>query len=157
MKALILVPFDPVALERLRQKVDIIHESWMDTRRLLSPEELIDRIQNDDIQIVIVEADFIFDEVFENTDRLRFIGICRNTVNNVDIEAATEHGVLVVNTPARNAVSVAELTIGLILSLARHIPAAHPIVKSGRWLDPVEPYIRLRGVELANKKAGIVG
>jgi D-3-phosphoglycerate dehydrogenase len=157
MKALILAPFDPLALERLGKKMEIIYESWMDTRRLLSPEELVERIQNEDIQIVVVEADFIFDEVFDSTDKLRFIGICRSAVNNVDIEAATEHGVLVVNTPARNAVSVAELTIGLMLTLARHVPAAHSMVKSGQWLDPVDPYIRLRGVELANKGAGIVG
>ena len=62
-----------------------------------------------------------------------------------------------VNTPARNAVSVAELTVGLMLSLARHIPAAHSMVQSGKWLDPAKPYISLRGVELAGKVAGIVG
>ncbi|MFQ6121547.1 MAG: NAD(P)-dependent oxidoreductase [Dehalococcoidales bacterium] len=156
-KALILAPFHPLALKRLKKRVDVIYESWMDTRRLLSPEELIERIQNNNLQIVVVEADFIFDEVFENTNKLRFIGICRASVNNVDLKAATKHGVLVVNTPARNAVSVAELTIGLMLSIARRIPEAHSLVQSGRWLDPVDPYVALRGVELAGKVAGIVG
>jgi len=157
VKALILAPFNPSALQRLRKGVEIICESWMDTRRLLSPEELVERIQSGDLQIVVVEADFIFDEVFESTDKLRLVGVCRNSVNNVDIEAATRHGVLVVNTPARNAVSVAELTFGLMLSLARHIPTAHSLVQSGKWLDPVGPYITLRGIELAGKVAGIVG
>lgn len=157
MKALILAPFDPLALEKLGKRLEVIYESWMDTRRLLSPEELVARIQSNEVQIVVVEADFIFDEVFENTNKLRFVGICRGAVNNVDIEAATRHGVLVVNTPARNAVSVAELTVGLMLSLGRHIPTVHSIVQSGKWLDPVEPYISLRGVELAGKVAGIVG
>jgi D-3-phosphoglycerate dehydrogenase len=157
MKALILAPFDPLALERLRQRLEVMYESWMDTRRLLSPEELVARIHNDDLQIVVVEADFVFDEVFESTNKLRFVGICRGAVNNVDIEAATRRGVLVVNTPARNAISVAELTVALILSLARHIPTAHSVVQSGKWLDPVEPYISLRGVELAGKVVGIVG
>lgn len=156
MKALILAPFHRKALERLRNKIEVIYESWMDTRRLLSPEELAERIQSHDLPIVVVEADFLFDEVFE-ASKLRFIGVCRGTVNNVDIEAATAHGVLVVNTPARNAVSVAELTVGLMLSLARHIPQAHSMVQSGKWLDPVGPYISLRGVELAGKAAGIVG
>ena len=157
IKALILAPFHPQALERLRSRVQVTHESWMDTRRLLSPEEMIKRIESSDFQIVVVEADFIFDEVFQATKKLRLAGVCRNSVNNIDIDAATEHGVLVVNTPARNAVSVAELTVGLMLSLARRIPTAHSMVKGGEWLDPVGPYISLRGVELAGKTVGIVG
>lgn len=157
VKALILAPFQYQALERLRTRMEVIYQSWMDTRRLLSSQELVERIQSHDLPIVVIEADFIFDEVFENTDKLRFIGICRGSVNNVDIDAATKHGVMVVNTPARNAISVAELTIGLVLSLARHIPAAHSMVQSGKWLDPVGPYISLRGVELAGKVAGIIG
>ncbi len=157
MKALILAPFHPQALGRLRSKIEVVHESWMDTRRLLSPEELIERIQSQNLQIVIVEADFVFDEVFHATNTLRFVGVCRGSVNNVDIDAATEHGVLVVNTPARNAVAVAELTVGLMLSLARRIPTAHSMVQSEEWQDPVGPYISLRGVELAGKVAGVVG
>ena len=137
MKALILAPFHPQALDRLRSKIDVVHESWMDTRRLLSPEELIERIQSQNLQIVIVEADFVFDEVFHATNTLRFVGVCRGSVNNVDIDAATEHGVLVVNTPARNALAVAELTVGLMLALARRIPTAHSMVQSGEWHDPV--------------------
>ena len=62
----------------------------MDTRRLVSPEELIERIQSYSLQVVVVEADFIFDEVFESANKLRFVGICRGSVNNVDIEAATK-------------------------------------------------------------------
>lgn len=157
MKVLILTPFHPEYLDRLRKKVDVIQESWTDTKRLLSPEEMIERIQEQDIQILLIEADFVFDEVFESADKLRFLGVCRNAVNHVDIDAATEHGVMVVNTPARNAVSVAELTIGLMLSLARHIPTAHHMIKSHQWLDPVEPYISLRGMELSGKTVGIVG
>jgi len=157
MKALILAPFAPKSLERLRSKIGVIYESWMDTRRLLSPEELVHRIESEDLQVLVVEADFVFDEVFEDTDKLRFVGICRGSTDHVDVDAATEHGVLVVNTPARNSVAVAELTVGLMLSLARHIPAAHSTVQSQEWLDPVGPYIFLRGTELAGKVAGIVG
>jgi D-3-phosphoglycerate dehydrogenase len=156
-RALILAPFHQPSLERLKKRVEVVYESWMDTKRLLSPEELVARIQNDDLPIVVIEADFIFDEVLENANKLRFIGVCRASVNNVDLAAATKHGVLVVNTPARNAIAVAELTIGLMLSLARRIPEAHFLVRSGQWLDPVGPYITLRGVELTGKVVGIVG
>jgi D-3-phosphoglycerate dehydrogenase len=157
MKALILAPFHPASLSRLRSKIEVVYESWMDTRRLVSPEELVERIESEDLQIVVVEADFVFDEVFEGTKKLRFVGTCRGSPDNVDVEAATEHGILVVNTPARNSIAVAELTLSLMLSLARHVPAAHFTVQSGNWLDPVEPYISLRGTELTGKAVGIVG
>jgi D-3-phosphoglycerate dehydrogenase / 2-oxoglutarate reductase len=52
---------------------------------------------------------------------------------------------------------VAELTLGLMLSLARHIPQSHNLVKRGGWVDPVGPYRELRGVDLAGKTAGLVG
>lgn len=157
MKALILAPFSPYVLERLKQSVEVIYESWTDTRRLLPPEELINRIQDQSIEILVVEADFIFGEVFEKATRLKLVGACRGDVTQVDIAAATEHGVLVVNTPARNAIAVAELTIGLMLALVRRIPAAHQMVKSGGWVDPTAPYFSLRGTELAGKIIGIVG
>jgi D-3-phosphoglycerate dehydrogenase len=157
MKALILAPFCPSVLERLRQSLEVIYESWMDTRRLVPPEELIDRIQGQDIEIVVVEADFVFREVFERAKKLKLVGACRGNANHVDIEAATENGVLVVNTPARNAIAVAELTVGLMLALIRNIPAAHQLVSSGGWVDPTAAYFSLRGTELARKTIGIVG
>lgn len=157
LKALILAPFNPAELERLRQVTEIFYESWTETRKLISPEELVERIQGENIPIVIVEADFIFNEVFESVDKLRFLGVCRGAVDNVDIEAATSHGMMVVNTPGRNAVSVAELTVGFIISLARGIPTSDRLVKSGNWVDPVHPYISMRGTELAGKVAGIIG
>ncbi len=157
MKALILAPFHPAALQHLEPKVEVLYESWLETRRLYSPEELGQRLREEKCSILVVEADFVFEEVFEQAHELRFVGVCRGSAKNVDLEAATRHGVLVVNTLARNAVAVAELTLGLMLALARNIPAAHELVKSGRWQDPVSPYFSLRGVELHGKVAGIVG
>jgi D-3-phosphoglycerate dehydrogenase len=157
MKALILAPFCPSVLERLRQSLEVIYESWLETRRLLSSEEFIDRIQGQDIEIVVIEADFLFREVFERAGKLKLVGACRGDVTHVDIEAATEHGVLVINTPGRNAAAVAELTVGLMLALVRNIPAAHQMVSSGGWVDPMAPYLSLRGTELAGKTIGIVG
>ena len=157
MKALILAPFLPEALERVKNRIEPIYESWTETKKLLSPEELSERLQQENIPIVIIEADFIFAEVFEGAPNLRLVGICRNAVDHVDVGAATRHGVLVVNTPGRNAVSVAELTIGMMLSLARQIPAADSLIRSGGWDDPVGPYMARRGLELSGKVAGIIG
>jgi D-3-phosphoglycerate dehydrogenase len=157
MKALILAPFDQSVLARLRQSVEVIYECWMDTHRLLPAGEFIDRIQEQDIEIVVVEADFIFREVFEKGEKLKLIAACRGNVTQVDIDAATEHGVLVVNTPARNATAVAELTVGLMLALIRKVPAAHQMVSTGKWIDPTACYSSFRGTELTGKTIGIVG
>ena len=154
---MVLAPIDPAGLEHLKQFTEICYESWTDTQRLISPEELIERVQTENIPIVVIEADFVFDEIFEAADKLRFLGVCRSNVNNVDVEAAIRCGVMVANTPGRNAVSVAELTVGLIISLARRIPGTDSLIKSGNWTDPVAPYISMRGIELAGKVAGVIG
>jgi D-3-phosphoglycerate dehydrogenase / 2-oxoglutarate reductase len=157
VNALILAPFAKPALDRLGSRMGIIYRSWTETQTLLEPEQFLEFINKDDVQIIVLEADFIFEEVFEGTDSLRFVGVCRGTVNNVDLDSATQHRVLVVNAPARNSIAVAELTLGLALSLARRIPQAHKIVRSGQWEDPIEPYTSLRGIELYGKTAGLVG
>jgi D-3-phosphoglycerate dehydrogenase len=157
MKALILAPFWPAVLERLRKSLEVIYESWLETRRLLSSEEFIDRIQGQDIEIVVIEADVLSREVFEKAGKLKLVGACRGDVTHIDMAAATEHDVLVINTPARNATAVAELTLGLMLALVRSIPAAHQMVSSGGWVDPMAPYVSLRGTEVAGKTIGIVG
>ncbi len=157
MKALVLAPFDSAALERLGQSMEVAYESWIDTRKLLSPEEFVERIQREDIGILVVEADFLPREVFEKADKLKMVGVCRADASHIDMEAATEYGVPVVNTPARNAIAVAELTVGLMLSLIRKIPDAHNMVRSRQWVDPTGAYFTLRGTELTGKTVGIVG
>ncbi len=157
MKALILAPFHSSVLERLGRSLEVTYESWMDTRKLLSSEELIDRIQGQDIQIVVIEADFVAREVFEKATKLKLLGVCRADLTFIDVEAATEYGVLVINTPARNAIAVAELAVGLMLALVRNIPAVHNIIRSGGWVDPTAAYFSMRGTELTGKTIGIVG
>ena len=157
MKVLILAPFAQTVLNRMKQNLDVIYENWMDTKKLLSPQEFVERIQGQEISILVVEADFLQREVFEKASKLKFLGVCRSDLVHVDVAAATERGVLVVNTPARNAVAVAELTLGLMLSLLRRIPAAHDMVTSGRWIDPTTAYFHMRGSELWRKTVGIVG
>ena len=133
------------------------YESWTETRRLQDPEELGLRLQKESVTHLIVEADFIFEELFQNATDLRFVGICRAALNHVDLDAATEHDVLVVNTPGRNARAVAELTLGFMLSLARQISHLDGYVKSGRWEDPVDGYVNHRGLELEGLTLGLIG
>ncbi len=156
-RVLILAPFSANAMALLRQHAHVTHESWLDTRRLYAPDELAERINRDGVRCLVVESDFVFDEVFESAPALRFVGVCRGSVGSVDVEAATRCGVLVVNTPGRNARAVAEHTLGLMLALARRIVEGHNYVAGGRWLNPTEPYTAMRGIELGGKIVGIVG
>ena len=83
---------------------------------------------------------------------LQIIGRAGVGLDNVDLPAATEHGIVVAFTPEQNANSVAELTIGLILSLARKIPAADRDTKQGGWKRQ-----QFTGIEISGKKLGVVG
>lgn len=157
MKVLILAPFWRSVMEEMRRKWEVTYENWMDTSKLLSSEEFVERIQGENIEVLVVEADFLMREVFEKATKLKLLAVCRADVTNIDVKAATEHGVPVVNTPARNDVAVAELTVGLMLSLVRRIPYAHHMVISGKWVDPTAAYFTLRGTELTGKTIGIVG
>lgn len=156
-RALIVAPFSEPQFAELGNTVDVTYESWFETRRIHEPDELASRLNREGISILVVEADFVFQEVLEGAPSLRFVGVYRNTTSHVDIEAATEHGVLVVNTPGRNAQAVAEHALGLMLSLARRIPATHRYMVDGRWANPTEPYLSMRGVELAGRTLGIIG
>ena len=157
MRALILAPFDKTQIERLAAEMIVTHESWLDTLKLTDPDDLAARIRSEGISVLVVEADFVFEETFPDAPGLSFVGICRASTTQVDVDAATSHGVVVVNTPGRNARAVAEHALGLIFSLARRIPTAHRYVTSGRWRHPVGGYVDLHGIELAGRTLGIVG
>ena len=157
MHALILAPFDERQLARLRAEMEVTYESWLDTRALTDPDDLAARVRSEDISVLVVEADFVFEETFQDCPGLKFVGICRSATAHVDLQAAADHGVLVVNTPGRNARAVAEHAFALILSLARQIPHAHEYVRSGSWRHPVAGYTDFRGVELGSRSIGIIG
>jgi len=90
--------------------------------------------------------------VIEKAPRLRAIGRAGIGVDNIDLEAATEAGILVMNTPGGNAVAVAEHTLAMMLSLARPIQRANSSTKSGKWEKKL-----FLGTELRGKTIGVVG
>ncbi|HEX9051382.1 MAG TPA: phosphoglycerate dehydrogenase [Anaeromyxobacter sp.] len=90
--------------------------------------------------------------LLEKATRLRVVGRAGVGVDNVDLDAATRRGVVVMNTPGGSSVTVAELALGMILSLYRHVPAATASVKAGRWEKK-----RFQGREIAGKTLGVVG
>jgi D-3-phosphoglycerate dehydrogenase len=90
--------------------------------------------------------------LLEHAQKLRVIGRAGVGVDNVDLDAATRKGIAVMNTPGANAVAVAELTIGLMLSMARFVPRADALMHAGKWEKK-----SLQGTELRGKTLGVVG
>jgi D-3-phosphoglycerate dehydrogenase len=157
VRALILAPFSDRQLKRLRRRIDVLYESWIDTNRLQDPAELGQRLAADAVGVLVVEADFVFEEVFAAAPGLRLVGVCRNALNQVDVEAATAHGVAVTHAPGRNTNAVAEMTLALMLSLARQIPSSHAMVAGRGWRDPSSGYRDFRGREIAGATVGVMG
>ena len=91
-------------------------------------------------------------EVLEAAENLKVIGRAGIGVENIDVEAASKKGIVVMNTPGGNNVTTAEHTISLMLALARHIPQAVASLKAGEWKRD-----RFMGVELCNKTLGVIG
>ncbi|MGA0058943.1 MAG: hydroxyacid dehydrogenase [Planctomycetota bacterium] len=88
----------------------------------------------------------------EGADRLAVIGRAGIGVDNIDVEAATERGIVVMNTPQAGATTTAEHAIALLVSMARHVPAADAALKAGRWDKKL-----FTGVEITGKTFGVVG
>ena len=102
--------------------------------------------------LVVRSAVQATDELMAHAPKLRVIGRAGVGVDNIDAEAATRRGIVVMNTPGANAVAVAELTLGMMLALARKLPAANASMHAGKWEKK-----SLQGMELRGKTLGILG
>jgi D-3-phosphoglycerate dehydrogenase len=102
--------------------------------------------------LVVRSAVQVDDALLEHAPRLRVVGRAGVGVDNIDAEAATRRGIVVMNTPGANAVAVAELTMGLMIALARKVAAANATMHAGKWEKK-----NLQGSELRGKTLGILG
>ena len=102
--------------------------------------------------LVVRSAVQVGDELMEHAPKLRVIGRAGVGVDNIDAEAATRRGIVVMNTPGANAVAVAELTMVLMISLCRKLPMANATMHAGKWEKK-----NLQGTELHGKTLGILG
>ncbi|MFX0210201.1 MAG: NAD(P)-dependent oxidoreductase, partial [Candidatus Hodarchaeota archaeon] len=137
---------------------------WRDTGKLyFDDDELIQKIIDTQIDIIITEADEIDAWVIEKTD-LKLIASTRGTPVNVDAEAAGEKNIPVIFTPHRNADAVADLTIAMMLTQARKMIAIDRFLRSGKFDiaeleedDFAEFFNQFQGIELGNLTIGIIG
>lgn len=117
----------------------------------MSKEELMAEIQNYD-GLVVRSATKVTADIINAGSKLKIIGRAGTGVDNVDVDAATKRGIIVMNTPSGNTISAAELTCALIMSLSRHIPQAAVSMKDGKWDRK-----KFMGTELFGKVLGIAG
>src|SRR5436190_8722012 len=147
LNVLLLDGIDPAGIEVIERTgaiTAVVHDK-------ISREDLMGIIA--DFDGVIVRSATIIDRgLFERTKRLKVVGRAGVGVDNVDIDAATEHGVLVMNSPGGSTTTTAEHTVGMLFALARNIPQAYRTLKAHKWDKN-----RFKGVELSGKTLGVVG
>ena len=131
---------------RILEKAATVH-----VKTGLKEAELIAEIPNYDA-VMVRSATKITRPVIEAASKLQIIGRAGVGVDNIDVQAATERGVIVVNSPAGNTVAVAELTLGMMLSLVRKLSPANQSVHNGEWKRSA-----FMGSEIYGKTLGVIG
>jgi D-3-phosphoglycerate dehydrogenase / 2-oxoglutarate reductase len=162
MKAFITASFTADGVRRLERQMPVVHEDWRERRTIyFDGTQFAARINELGADVLIVEADLVHEDVLNNC-RLKMIGACRGDPINVGVGRATELGIPVIITPGRNADAVADLTLGFMLALARHIYTVNWLLKSGQMTfnatgDYLAMYGRYGGFELGGITVGVVG
>lgn len=143
----VLVPekLSPDGLALLRTTLEV------DERKGLSPEDLLSMIGEYDALLIRSETK-VTKEVLQAAKKLKVVARAGVGVDNVDVKAATQLGVIVVNSPSGNVGAAAEHTIALLMALARNVPDACSSLKGEKWERS-----RLVGVEVKGKALGIIG
>jgi D-3-phosphoglycerate dehydrogenase / 2-oxoglutarate reductase len=148
MEILICDPISPKGIALFQQRPDF---KVTVLKQRLPEAELLPLLANVEAMVVRSETK-ITRKVIESAPKLRVVGRAGVGVDNVDVDAATQRGIVVMNTPSGNTISTAELTFSMLMSLARKIPQAHGSMKAGEWNRKA-----FQGVELYNKTLGILG
>ncbi len=148
MKVLICDPISPKGIALLKERPEF---NVVVLEKKHSEADLIPLV-SDAAAIIVRSETEISPKVLEAATKLRVVGRAGVGVDNINVEAATQRGVVVMNTPGGNTVTTAELTFTMILSLARKVPQAHASMAAGKWDRKL-----FSGVELAGKTLGILG
>ncbi|HMR20345.1 MAG TPA: NAD(P)-dependent oxidoreductase [Sphingobacterium sp.] len=160
MRVLLTAPYENErALQELESLFDkVVYRPWKPHGRAYNPQELVALLRETGADGLISEHDEITGEVLHSFPNLRFVGICRGTPSNIDIQVATDLGIPVFNTPGRNAQAVAEMFIANIITLMRNTLPAMEWLKGKNWAEGAHTsYLQFKGNELAGKKVGMVG
>jgi D-3-phosphoglycerate dehydrogenase len=135
----------PSACDILAGSCEVVFE------KSLSPEALLDKIKTAD-GLMIRSASRVTAEVLAAAPNLKIVGRAGVGTDNIDLNAATQSGVVVVNSPEGNTIAAAEHTVGMIFAMARKIPQAHGTMVQGQWNRSA-----YTGIELFGKTLGVIG
>ncbi len=148
LRILITDRIAPEGIELLHKQMP---EAHIDERLGIKPDELKAIIGNYAALVVRSETR-VTSDILAAATQLKIVGRAGVGVDNIDTEAATRQGIIVVNSPTGNIIAAAEHSIAMLLALARHIPAATASMRAGKWEKS-----RFVGVEVRNKVLGIIG
>ena len=148
MKVHVCDPISKIGIEHLKNQNNV---ETIILERTHSEDELL-QIINDISAIAVRSETKITKTIIESAKQLKIVGRAGVGVDNIDIEAATQNGVVVMNTPGGNTIATCELTFSMMMGLARNIPQAHGSMISGEWNRK-----SFKGVELYNKTLGVLG
>jgi D-3-phosphoglycerate dehydrogenase / 2-oxoglutarate reductase len=148
MKVLVCDPISPKGITLLQQRPEF--QVTVLPKRL-SEAELLPLV-SDAVAMIVRSETKVTKKIIEAAPKLRVVGRAGVGVDNIDVEAATQRGVVVMNTPGGNTITTAELTFAMLLNLARKVPQAHGSMVAGKWDRKL-----FQGVELAEKTLGILG
>lgn len=148
MKILVCDPISPKGVELLQQRPEF---KVVVLEKRLSEAELLPEV-SDVVGMIVRSETKVTRKVIEAAPNLKVVGRAGVGVDNIDVEFATERGVVVMNTPGGNTISTAELSFGMLLSLARKIPQAHGSMSAGQWNRK-----QFAGTELSGKTLGVLG
>jgi D-3-phosphoglycerate dehydrogenase len=146
MKVLVTDPIDDAGLDRLREAGHDVEPAYD-----VEGEALFDAV-SDANALIVRSGTEVTDEVFAAAPDLIIVGRAGIGVDNIDIDAATDHGVIVANAPEGNVRAAAEHSVAMAFATARSIPQAHDRLKDGEWAKG-----EFLGTELNNKTLGVVG
>jgi D-3-phosphoglycerate dehydrogenase len=159
MNILITAPYHQKAQDELTGLFgEVVYRPWKLQERAYTEPELIHLLEETQADALITEHDEVTAGVINAYPKLRFIGVCRGTPSNVAVNVATEKGIPVFNTPARNAQAVAELFIANLITLMRNTLAGIRWLEGENWEAGAHTsYLQFKGNEIAGKTIGMVG
>jgi len=146
-KALLLDGIDPAGVEVIRRSKSIepiVHDK-------ITREKLFEIVPQADA-IIVRSGTSVDRELMQKATQLKVVGRAGVGVDNVDLDAATEFGILVMNSPGGSTTTTAEHTVAMLFALARNIPQAYRTLKDHQWEKT-----KFKGVELAGKTLGVIG
>jgi len=159
-RILVTAEFDERSLERLGEIAEVAYEPFRKMGRMLKEQALVDALHG--YEVFVTEIDLVDAGSLERLSELRVVASCRGDAVNVDVAGCSAFGVPVLNTPGRNADAVADLTVALMLMLARRLPEAErflhaPGIPPGDLATLGRAFAAFQGRELWHKTVGLVG